>query len=45
MSQQRVVLKNCEIIDPERIESYLEKDGFKALAKARRATVIITDLK
>jgi NADH:ubiquinone oxidoreductase subunit F (NADH-binding) len=34
--QQRVVLKNCEVIDPERIESYLEKDGFKALAKARR---------
>jgi NADH:ubiquinone oxidoreductase subunit F (NADH-binding) len=33
--QQRVVLKNCEVIDPERINSYLEKDGFKALAKAR----------
>jgi NADH:ubiquinone oxidoreductase subunit F (NADH-binding) len=31
-----VVLKNCEVIDPERIESYLETDGFKALAKARR---------
>ena len=36
MPQQRVVLKNCEVIDPERIESYLGKDGFKALAKARQ---------
>ena len=35
MPQKRVVLKNCEAIDPEHIESYLEKDGFKALAKAR----------
>jgi len=33
--QQRVVLKNCEVIDPERIDSYLEIGGFKALAKAR----------
>jgi NADH:ubiquinone oxidoreductase subunit F (NADH-binding) len=32
--QQRVVLKNCGVIDPERIDSYLEKDGFRALAKA-----------
>jgi len=33
--QQRVVLKNCDVIDPKRIDSYLEKDGFKALAKVR----------
>ncbi len=37
MPQQRVVLKNCGVIDPERIDSYLEKDGFKALARARQA--------
>jgi NADH:ubiquinone oxidoreductase subunit F (NADH-binding) len=29
------VLKNCDVIDPERIESYLENGGFKALARAR----------
>ncbi|HEY82082.1 MAG TPA: NADP oxidoreductase [Dehalococcoidia bacterium] len=36
MPQQRVVLKNCGVIDPRRIETYLERDGFKALAKVRR---------
>jgi len=34
--QQRVVLKNCGVIDPRRIETYLERDGFKALEKVRR---------
>nr|MQY81355.1 hypothetical protein [Dehalococcoidia bacterium] len=36
MPQPRVVLKNCDVIDPKRIDSYLETGGFKALAKARR---------
>jgi len=34
--QQRVVLKNCGVIDPKRIESFLENGGFKALSRARR---------
>ena len=36
MPQERVVLKNCGVIDPRRIETCLERDGFKALGKARR---------
>jgi NADH-quinone oxidoreductase subunit F len=31
--QMRVVLRNCGVIDPESIEEYLEKDGYKALNK------------
>ena len=34
MPQERVVLKNCGVIDPRRIETCLERDGFKALGKA-----------
>jgi len=34
--QKQVVLKNCGVIDPGRIDTYLEKDGFKALAKVRQ---------
>jgi NADH-quinone oxidoreductase subunit F len=34
--QEKIVLKNCGIIDPRRIQTYLERDGFKALEKARR---------
>ncbi len=34
MPEKRIVLKNCEIIDPTRIATYLEQDGFKALNKA-----------
>jgi NADH-quinone oxidoreductase subunit F len=34
--QAKVVLKNCGIIDPKRISTYLDGDGFKALEKARR---------
>lgn len=30
--QTRIVLKNCEIIDPENIEEYIALDGYKALA-------------
>jgi len=36
--QARVVLKNCGVIDPKRITTYLERDGFKALEKACRMT-------
>ena len=38
MPQERVVLRNCDIIDPGRIDTYLERDGFKALEKARKLT-------
>jgi NADH:ubiquinone oxidoreductase subunit F (NADH-binding)/(2Fe-2S) ferredoxin/Pyruvate/2-oxoacid:ferredoxin oxidoreductase delta subunit len=31
--QQRVVLRNCGYIDPERIEEYVARDGYAALAK------------
>jgi len=33
--QERVVLKNCGVIDPRRIATYLDRDGFKALARVR----------
>ncbi len=33
MPEKRVVLKNCGIIDPRSIETYLENDGFKAWQK------------
>jgi len=36
MPQVRVVLRNCDVIDPRRISTYLERDGFKALEKTRR---------
>jgi len=32
--QTRVVLKNCGIIDPERLEDYFAYDGYKGFAKA-----------
>lgn len=32
--QTRIALKNCGVIDPERIEEYIRKDGYQALAKA-----------
>jgi len=35
VSEQRVVLKNCGVIDPGRIDTYLAVAGFKALAKAQ----------
>ena len=31
--QHRVALRNCGVIDPENIDDYLEKDGYKALEK------------
>ncbi|MFV0439028.1 MAG: NADH-quinone oxidoreductase subunit F [Desulfopila sp.] len=35
MSETRIVLKNCGEIDPADIETYLQRDGFKALQKVR----------
>ncbi|MBI2869097.1 MAG: SLBB domain-containing protein [Chloroflexi bacterium] len=35
MPEKRVVLRNCGIINPGLVSSYLEKEGFKALQKAR----------
>ncbi|MBI4181331.1 MAG: NADH-quinone oxidoreductase subunit L [Chloroflexi bacterium] len=34
MPEKRVVLKNCGIINPNDINTYLSQDGFKALKKA-----------
>jgi len=34
--QQRIVLRNCGVIDPRHIATCLEKDGFKALVKVRQ---------
>ena len=34
MPQKRVVLKNCGVIDPEDIDSYIANDGSSALNKA-----------
>jgi NADP-reducing hydrogenase subunit HndC len=31
--QTRIVLKNCGVIDPEKIEEYIAFDGYKALGK------------
>lgn len=33
MPEQRVVLKNCGVIKPKDITTYLDRDGFKALKK------------
>jgi NADH:ubiquinone oxidoreductase subunit F (NADH-binding) len=38
VTQAKVVLKNCGVIDPRRIETYRERDGFAALARAREMT-------
>ena len=32
--QRRIVLRNCGLIDPERLEDYLGRGGYTALAKA-----------
>lgn len=36
MPQQRVVLKNCGVIDPGQIATYLDEGGFKALTRVRQ---------
>ena len=33
-SQVRIALRNCGIIDPESIDDYLKRDGYKAIKKA-----------
>ena len=48
MPQQRVVFKNCGVINPGDVKTSLERDGFKALEKARREMTpedVITELK
>ncbi|MCJ8343380.1 MAG: NAD(P)H-dependent oxidoreductase subunit E, partial [Cetobacterium sp.] len=32
--QEKIALRNCGLIDPEVIEQYIEKNGYKALEKA-----------
>jgi NADH-quinone oxidoreductase subunit F len=46
-NQQRIVLRNCGIIDPECIEDYEAGDGYKALQKALQMerTAIIEEIK
>ncbi len=34
LKQEQIVLRNCGKIDPENIEDYLARDGYKALKKA-----------
>jgi NADH:ubiquinone oxidoreductase subunit F (NADH-binding) len=36
--ETRIVLRNCGLIDPRRINTSLKRDGFKALGKARQMT-------
>jgi len=36
MPEKRIVLKNCGFINPRDINTYLARDGFKALEKACR---------
>jgi NADH:ubiquinone oxidoreductase subunit F (NADH-binding) len=38
MPEQQIVLRNCGRYDPHSLDSYLKKDGFKALKKARAMT-------
>ena len=47
MPIKQIVLKNCEVIDPKDINTYLEQDGFKALNRALNMTpeAVITEVK
>jgi len=36
VAEKRIVLGNCGVIDPQNIETYLAKGGFKAYEKARK---------
>jgi NADH:ubiquinone oxidoreductase subunit F (NADH-binding) len=47
MPEERIVLKNCQVIDPTDIHTYLDRDGFKALKQALRMTpeAIIDEVK
>jgi (2Fe-2S) ferredoxin len=35
--QVKIVLRNCGVIDPQRIEEYIARDGYQGLAKAHSA--------
>lgn len=35
MAETRIILRNCEVVDPRDIRTYLRRDGFKALEKVR----------
>ena len=35
MPEERVVLRNCGVIDPGRIATYIDRGGFTALKKVR----------
>ncbi len=47
MPEKQIVLKNCKVINPRNITSYLARDGFKALAKAKemRPEEVINEVK
>jgi NADH:ubiquinone oxidoreductase subunit F (NADH-binding) len=47
MPIMQIVLKNCEVIDPREINTYLEQDGFKALNRALAMTpeAVIAEVK
>jgi NADH:ubiquinone oxidoreductase subunit F (NADH-binding) len=47
MPEKRIVLKNCHVIDPRDINTYLEQDGFKAhtLALSRPPEAVIAEVK
>jgi len=47
MPEKRIVLKNCQVIDPRDIYTYLEYDGFKALTQALGMTpeAVIAEVK
>ncbi|MBE3142704.1 MAG: NADP oxidoreductase, partial [Planctomycetes bacterium] len=47
MPEKRIVLKNCQIIDPRDINTYLEQDGFKALTRSLGMTseAVIAEVK
>lgn len=38
MPEERVALRNCGVINPRRISTYLAVGGFQALAKVREMT-------
>src|SRR4030066_58148 len=47
MPEKRIVLKNCHVIDPRDINTYLEQDGFKAhtLALSMTPEAVIAEVK
>ena len=48
MPEKKIVLKNCGVINPLDIDSYIQQDGFKALTKALSTMTpdqVITEIK